>query len=338
MKYLFASVCTIITLLLFSFTTKDIKEVKSQNEELKNIQKGEYTVYLTHKKDDGSYMGGFSDYHIAVIELASDKNFPNEHYEVMIEENWTESKSKYTGMYLAGNLGFPATYVNTGYEGNPKMQKEIGFAPSFYSDSYLSGKRVADKRVVFLEGRIYIIKGWKNKDDYNLKAVAEYGEAPKGFKMVKALLKTPKKMAALDPDKVLQEYLDAAHSEQQKHIAKHKAGEKKLNTLYNEIMKAIKGANNEYWNSEEGQAVAARVKKDFAVDESTKVVTIKNVGKNSICLSTSSGTKSLSAGSSTTFQCDNDVSYGVDKGSGCRSGGSLIVGKGQGCGKTIEVQ
>ncbi len=168
--------------------------------------------------------------------------------------------------------------------------------------------------------------------------MAEYGEAPKGFKMVKTLLKTPKKMAALDPDKVLQEYLDAAHSEQQKHIAKHKAGKKKLNTLYNEIMKAIKGANNEYWNSEEGQAVAARVKKDFAVDESTKVVTIKNVGKNSICLSTSSGTKSLSAGSSTTFQCDNDVSYGVDKGSGCRSGGSLIVGKGQGCGKTIEVQ
>ncbi len=131
MKYLFASVCTIITLLLFSFTTKDIKEVKSQNEELKNIQKGEYTVYLTHKKDDGSYMGGFSDYHIAVIELASDKNFPNEHYEVMIEENWTESKSKYTGMYLAGNLGFPATYVNTGYEGNPKMQKEIGFGQVF---------------------------------------------------------------------------------------------------------------------------------------------------------------------------------------------------------------
>jgi hypothetical protein len=335
MKYLFASVFTIIIILLFSFTNKEVKTVNDQNTELKNIQKGEYTVYLTHKKGDGNYMGGIADYNLAVTEVAPDKNFPNEHSEVMIEKTWRENNAKRAGIYLAGNLGFPATYIATGYEGNPKMQKEIGFAPSCYSDSYLSGKRISDTRVVFLDGRIYIIEDWKNKDDYNLIAVAEQGATPKGFKLMKAVMQTPKKIAALDPDKLLQEYLDAAFSEQQKHSAKHKTGEKKLNDIYNEIMKAIKDSNNEYWNSEEGQAIIARNKED--ANSGGKKVTIDNDTGDDIFIyeEGSRNGSVIRVNSSNTFDCSK--SYYVGSGSSVNGGGYRVVSANASCGATVTV-
>lgn len=210
MKYLFSIVFTVVILGLVAFKTKE--EVKSQSEHIKNFEPATYTAYLTAQNGD-KYAGGIEESAFGIKEILPEKNQPNDHFQVMIGFGKTATSDAYS--YLPDNPAFPITYMQEVYEGNAKMQSEKGYV---MRNNPLSRK----KRIVFLDDLIYVIEDWKDKDNYKLKYVLEKGNPPSGLKAMKVVLQSPKKMAALEPHKKLQAYLDAAYAKQQEVYPKWK--------------------------------------------------------------------------------------------------------------------
>ncbi|MEM6299406.1 MAG: hypothetical protein AAF740_12025, partial [Bacteroidota bacterium] len=158
----------------------------------------------------------------------------------------------------------------------------------------------------------------------------------------KAVMKTPKKMKELKPDKIVKEYLDAVYAKKASESASIKAKDApvvaKMKEIKIEWKKFLNKDREEYLKSDEYKSWLASLS-DSGDGSDDSEVTIKNTGSKVICISHSGGAESLYPGSSTSFFCNKDIFYGVDHGSGCRGDKSrLIIGANKGCGQTIEVQ
>lgn len=316
------------------------QDVKHQTEELATIKIGSYRPYLTKQDDNGKYQGGLSSLVYEIVDI-KDYRIDGKHKEVYLYfgENADRSSDGYKKkMYLTGNLAFPITYVQKVFEGNKTMQEEIGFAPRInrYSDVH---------RLVFLDGRIYVLEDWKDKDNYELKMVLEFQEKRlTGLKLMKEVMKSPKKMEALQPHKILQKYLDQAYAKQQKVYAKwlqntdNKRFEENIEATRKLIIGAINKQRDDWYNSAEYK----RIKENnqyFAQHQQQNYTTVNNRTGRDIYIyaeGSSNGSR-VSANGSGRCDCKKNQYYSFS-GNSSASQGTLIISANQNCGQQVTVE
>ncbi|WKK87065.2 hypothetical protein QYS48_09725 [Marivirga arenosa] len=359
MNYLRLSMITLIT--IFSFQLRGIaQEILSQSEEIRNMKIGEYNVYRVILQENGSATFESFDYVDAITEKKPEKNFPNEHFQVLGKlQNSSAS-------FLPDNWAFPATYIQKGYEGNKQMQEDFGYIPQkiHKNDNH-------EERVVYLNGWIFNLSDWKNKDDYTLWTISipklsnEEREALKEKQKAEENINDKKKKglkgkllalqeSAMSPEyralhnanalKMLQDYLDAAFAKQEKEYAawiKNPGNAKfveNVELIRETMIKFYKKDKEEYYNSEEYRRIKAN---NEAADQAraNSTVTLKNESGGTICVTTGGSSKTIGPGGSSSFQCSKDIYYGQMNGNTCSTTkGSLIVSANQSCGDTITVQ
>ncbi|WP_291727137.1 hypothetical protein [Bernardetia sp.] len=349
MKYLVVSVIMTIVLGLFAFKAAE-ENVKSQSEALAGIDPNqEYVTYRVNQNENG-YSFARQSYANKITEKSAEKTLPNKHFQLMVEID-----SRDASLYLPDNMAFPLAYRPAIYEGNKQTKETIGYIPSKVRTG------MNESRLVFLDGLIYNLTQYYGPEKYWVWSVSVpkgYGkeagaEEETGGKKKKMSLKdklkamkdmatsggdaATKKLVSEDAIGKLEAYMKAAAAKQKKVEAAW--ANSKEGKIYIEGMKLKRDAwakfvrkdREEYFNSEEYRRIVENNRlADAARAESAKSeVVIKNTGTQSICVSHSGGSRSISAGGSASFKCDMDISY-------CNGG--LIVGADQHCGGTVTIQ
>ncbi len=338
MKQLIFSVISIFALCI-SLSAQN--GVKHQTKELETIQTGDYLAYLTQQDGSGTYEGGLDELVYKVIEKRDYRIQPGVHKEVIMlfrgDSNKPEEFKKDEKMYLPDNPAFPITYIQKVYEGNAEMQKEVGYAPRInkYDDH---------KRLVFLDGKIYIIKKWVDKDNYKLVSVMEHqAKKMSGFKKMKEVMKSPKKMKEMQPHKTLQNYLDTAFAKQQAvytqwmkdpnnaAVVEHTELKRKL------IIDAINKQRDDWRNSEEYKRIKERNASSKQSSLISNVKLTNRTGKDIYIYEEGSSNGSrISVNSNGNFNCKKNLYYSFS-GNSSASKATQITNTGQSCGQTITV-
>lgn len=329
---------TTLAILLTSFAV-NAQELKNQTQQLSSIKQGSYTPYLAKWDGKGNYGGGIDDriYKVTGIkEYRVRKNSPHKEVYIVLKGSKTNPSKHKPLMFVPDNEAFPVTYMQRVYEGNKKMQEAIGYAPR--TDVY------EDTRAVFLGGKIYILENWKSKEDYNLKAVLEFQEKKlKGLKMMKEVMKSPKKMKADKPHETLKNYLNKAFKKQKEVYAswvkepRNRAIEERTVLVRDLVNKAIKKSNDDFKKSDtwkriqEVNAMSERQDKEerFWVDNGT--------GRAIYLYEGSSRNGSLvRAGTKSSYQdCKKSWSYSFSSGG---AGTKIPINTpGQNCGRTVKI-
>ncbi|WP_074407854.1 hypothetical protein [Aquimarina megaterium] len=328
-----------LCMFFFVYTLKAQGEIKHQTQQLEAIQVGNYTAYLTQQSSSGTYEGGLD---VLLYKITNFKDYriqPGAHKEVymLFGEDPDRPDDHKETMFLPDNEAFPITYVQKVYEGSPAMQKEIGYSPRI--------NRLSDgNRIVFIDGKIFMIEDWVDKDNYKLEAVLEF-QAKKmgGLKKMKEVMKSPKKMKAMQPHKMLQEYLDNAYHKQQEVYAKWIKDSKNAALIENidQIREFIIGAINkqrdDWYNSAEYKRIKERNASASQSDLESRVTITNNTGKDIYIYEEGSRNGSrVSANGRGTFNCKKNQYYSFS-GNSSASNGTLIVGANQSCGTTVNV-
>lgn len=111
-------------LILFTLSSVNSQEVKNQTEHIKSLKIGKYLFYYIDKdKKTGKYSYRKGSGSTELSQVFREKNFPEHTY---LEFNGGAGAGT---RYLPDNMAFPITLASIYYEGNPKMQKEIGYVP-----------------------------------------------------------------------------------------------------------------------------------------------------------------------------------------------------------------
>lgn len=93
-----------------------------------------------------------------------------------------------------------------------------------------------EHRLVIVGDYMYMLEGWKSKDDYKIKKIFKKGRL-KGMKLMKESFASIKKMAAVGHEKKLQAYLDKEYAiQKQKTPAWNKKNGKYLQALKDEAL------------------------------------------------------------------------------------------------------
>lgn len=227
-------------------------------------------------------------------------------------------------MYVPDEEAFPATYVKARYEGNPEMIKKYDVIEKY-----------DEERIVILDEWVYVLE-WNSKDDFVIEKVLRPGEVS-GVKAVKASFKAKKLMTQADHYKTLKSYLDKAFAKQAELLPKWKKENADLikQRIENKkkVMAEIKGKNDAYWQSEEGQAKLREIRESEG--KPTKWI-VKNESSKEVFVGTGGSSKSLAPGQSTTFFCNTDIYYLSKNGANFEKKG--LLGKGsKWCGKTYTI-
>ncbi|PCE64063.1 hypothetical protein [Sediminicola luteus] len=336
MKKILISITLIV---LASWVTA--QETKHQTQELESILFGNYLAYLTQQDDSGNYEGGIDNLVYKLLDKQDYRVQPGEHKEVIMlfraDADKPEEFKNDEKMYLPDHPAFPITYIQKVYEGNEKMQKDIGYAPRINSyDDH--------KRLVFLDGRIFILQDWVDKDNYTLVAVMEH-QAKKvgGLKKMKMVMKSPKKMKTMQPHTQLQNYLDKAYKKQQeiypKWLAEGNNGSLEENTenIRKLIIDVINKQRTDWMNSEEYKRIKER-NRHAEQNRSESTVTINNSsGKDVyIYVEGSKNSSRISTNGRASFSCKSNLYYSYDA-NGSANSATLIVSANQNCGEQIQI-
>lgn len=327
---------TTLAVLLTSFAV-NAQELKDQTQQLNDIQLGNHTAYLAKWDGKGSYAGGIEDRMYYVKSMENYKVLPGSHHKevyIVINGDKKNPKDQEADMFIPDNVAFPVTYMLRVYEGNNKTRKKVGYYPR--TDVY------EDTRAVFLNGKIYILENWKDKDNYKLDAVLEYREKPlKGLKMMKEVLKSPKKMKSEKPHQVLQKYLDAATAKQKSYYAtwiKKPENAKTIQYLKDlkaATAKALKDYNQAIFDSPEYQRMLAHRR---WMDKNANMTVQNNTGRTIWVGSSPEAfiTTEIQAGSSkSNISCTSDMYYYYSSSKGSR--GTKFHHKKSGCGTTVNI-
>ncbi|WP_394748959.1 hypothetical protein [Spongiimicrobium salis] len=312
------------------------QEVKNQSEELANIKTGKYTAYITKQEGD-KYKGGIEDLWFEVLRIEKFKAEPNSGlYEayMFIGESKTYENERIKATLLPDNFAFPMTYVSNAYEGNKKLQEKVGYIYDPYEGEPTT-------RVVFLDGAIYVMEDYMDKDNYKLEYILEFEEKPiKGLKMMKAVMKSPKKMQAMQPKKKLQAYLDAASVLQKNRYAswikkpENIKTEKYIEDKRAMMKKAIKQYNDDIFNSPEYQRMLAYQK----WIENSINMTVKNNKGTTVWVGSSATafiTTEIAPGKSATQNCTSDLYYYYSDAKGAQ--GTKFYTANNACGSTVTI-
>ncbi|ALO16500.1 hypothetical protein L21SP5_02880 [Salinivirga cyanobacteriivorans] len=292
---------------------------ENQVAKLENLKERILAKYvIKHEGDnDYSYSGCCEDHYI--IEKSE---FRGDF--LKFDFKW-QGTSLSPSMYVPDEEAFPATYVKARYEGNPEMIKKYDVIEKY-----------DEERIVILDEWVYVLE-WNSKDDFVIDKVLRPGEVS-GLKAVKASLKAKKVMKNADHYNTLKAYLDKAFAKQASLLPKWKEENADLiqQRLENKkkVMQEIKGVNDAYWQSEEGQAKLREMKESEGKPTSW---TIKNGSSKEVFVGTGGSSKSLAPGQSTTFLCNTDIYYLSKNGANYEKKG--LLGKGsEWCGKTFIIK
>ncbi|MBL7912617.1 MAG: hypothetical protein JNJ41_16265 [Bacteroidia bacterium] len=265
----------------------------------------------------------------------------------------TKEGDSYSGQ---ANADVDIKFVNnihnklSAFELNKEGKKEVlincGFGflkPNHYTEPSLIYSKTHRLAYVYIDGLLYTLK---NVSDANNVAKIELGNIYVLMKPMKgdhisgkAAIKQLKKG---DHDAIIKKYLSdmkvvqdaATKSFSPEILAEIDAIENKNSA----DKKAIKDANDAYWQSAEGQRVlAANKAKEGAGNDGW--FTIKNTGNERLYVITGSGTSShIAPGGTNKWQCNTDIYYCYldSKNTTYNVKGALIANGKQACGKTIE--
>ncbi len=315
------------------------QDVKSQTEELASIKKGNYTAYLTHKNGE-EYIGGLEDLDFVVTKVEDYKIQTGAHKTLhFIKGGSRERPDKQTAStYMPDNEAFPITYAQRVFEGNAELQKEIGYVQRI-------NKQDDGNRLVFLDTRIYLLENFVDKDDYTLKAVLEFEEKPlKTFQAIKVVMKSPKKMKALQPHEKLQAYLDAATQKQKAvyadwiKVPANKAlidNQKAKTELMN---KTITQMSKDWRNSEEYKRIQENNRRADRVSSQSTVTVQNKTGRDIyVFVEGSRNGTPVRSNSSGGFDCKKNLYYSSSSNSNVNGNGIRFYSANQSCGGTVNV-
>lgn len=328
-----------ISILLFSIQLNAQNDTKHQTEELKSIKTGVYTPYLTHQDGSGNYQGGLDKLVFKVTKFQDYRIQPRVHKEVyMIFGGNPDRPDKYkTTMFLPDNEAFPITYGEKVYEGNKEMQDELGFAPRI--------NRLSDgNRLVFLNGKIFVIEDWVDKDNYKLTAVMEHQAKKMGkLKLMGIVMKSTKKMKKMQPHLILQKYLDNAFNKQQEVYADWIKNPKNETLVINTesirklTIDAINKQRDDWRNSDEYKRIKERNRNTTQSNQKNVVKITNRTGKDIYIYEEGSSNGSrLSNNGTSRSNCKKNLYYSFN-GNGSSKKGIKVVFANQSCGQNVTV-
>lgn len=249
---------------------------------------------------------------------------------------YTDGSKPKKDMFVADHEAFPVLFTGATYTSDGTEMEHLKVLE----------KNTSHWTLVFIGDTLYEIMNWESKDDYRLKWIAT-AQKDKGGKGLKSGLKKfgkafKEEMTNSKPSKEerkasLQKYLDAAFAKQaelapawEKENADFLAEEKKKKEMFEDY---VKNKNNEYWQSEEGQARLREMRKSEG--KPTKW-TIKNESGKDVYIGSGGSVKILGPGQSTTYFCSKDIYYYSKNGANYDKKG--LLGKGSSwCGKTYTI-
>jgi len=323
---------TLIIISVISFLT-NAQNIQQQSEAFKGITESDYVAFLAHKNGD-KYIGGIDDKTYRIVSVKPEPNFPEQHALVSMINGRSDDK---TQIYMPDDYAFPITYVANIYEGNSKMQKAIGYAPR-------QNPYVIKDRIVILDNYIYVITDWKDKDNYKLKAVLEAGKTPSGFKKMKLVMKSPKKMKELNPHKKLADYLNSAYALKESKKAEwlanseNKTNYEKVELVHNLVLKAMKKQNDDYMKSDEYKRIQEVNQYIENRDKREKVTLVNNIGKDVYLYKEGSRNATrLSNSYSTKVDCDTNYYYTFSSNSNVNGNGVRCYNANSHCGGKIII-
>lgn len=206
-----------------------------------------------------------------ITEIIPDKSQPEDNVEIVMQmwpDSPTESTREEREHFFADKAIYATNYMTTNYEGNKAMMESIGY--------YVRrGSYAGSRRLVFLNGKVYILGSWKSKDDYEISYVLEpktekkpgKKKKKKGgfFKKLKQELLSGSSSGGGSDDyeatqalkKDIQPYLDAASAEQKKMEATPKAKKiaAKNAEMKKEIDNFIDNYNNVFFENKTGRTI-----------------------------------------------------------------------------------
>ena len=161
MKYLIASIITTIVFGLFAFKGTD-EEIKSQSEHIKSLKEGKYVTYEVEENNGNTSLFNITErYPLEVTSIEPEKNFPNDHFYLKIKIG--SSINEVPQPHLPDHFAFPISYPVRAYEGNAKMQSEVGYVPRKFSRNKL--KSSGTYTYIILDGVIYGVTYLDNPDE-----------------------------------------------------------------------------------------------------------------------------------------------------------------------------
>ncbi len=337
-----------IVLVLGVFFTQMLlgQDVKNQSDIIRSsFSPGKYTVVSSF----------YETKEMIIDDILLDKNQPNEHFEVIFQQFPNESTKK--DQYFPDNIAFPATYIESAYEGDEKDQKEIGYV-------IRKGRPAGKKRMVFLNEYIFLLDSWENKDSYSLNTVLklegtkEENDSKKkkkkgGFGSFLNKIKEAKvkqKNGGNDTreklkKEILQPYLDKAFEKQKTYYAQwiknpdHAKLEQYLKDLEKLMDLSIRNQNEKIKNSPEYKRMKAMhaYLDGKAANESKGQVTIYNkTGKDIYLFEEGSGNSSrITPNSRISVNCSKNYYYNFNPNS---SYNTQCYSANGACGSSVTVQ
>lgn len=257
--------------------------------------------------------------------------------------------------YFADNVAFPVTYRRTVYEGNAKLQEKVGY-------TLRRGPSVNKRRLVVVDDYVFLLREWKNKDDYKVGAVLKIGSdntigsrsSTTGLKkgvgrFLGALAKSMGQVVAGKTggggnianlkNTVLQPYLDQATAQQQHYYAawkKKRANAKHLKYLDDmdaAMADGMRNYNRKIYNSPAHQRMLAHRKwmaKNVDVEVQNNTGSTVWVGSQD-----SPYYSGIPSGTSSTRDCTNDLYVHYSQGS---KSGTKFYSARSACGSKVSIR
>ncbi|MDY8137858.1 hypothetical protein [Aquimarina sp. 2201CG5-10] len=329
----------LLFIVFFGLKATAQNDLQHQTEQLKSIKIGNYTGYLTQQDGSENYEGGLDVLVYKVKELNDYRVQSGAHKEVMMlfrgDPDRPDQFKDNEKMFLPDNEAFPITYIERVYEGSKKMQDDIGFAPRTDKNPY-------EYRLVFLDGKIFVLEKWVDKDNYELLSVMEHQTKKMGgLKKMKEVMKSPKKMKAMQPHKILQNYLDAAFKKQQEVYTQWMKNPENAAIVENTELKrkliidVINKQRDDWRNSDEYRRIKERNQSAAQSDLQSVVTIVNKTGKDIYVYEEGSSNGSrVSANGQSRFNCKKNLYYSFS-GNSSASKGTQITNANQSCGQTV---
>ncbi|MEM6515010.1 MAG: hypothetical protein AAF688_02425 [Bacteroidota bacterium] len=355
----------ILAIFALSICKVNAQDIKNQSEQINSLPIGKYVQFDVEKNSKGAY-----NY--------LDKKGEHELIEVFIEPNFSEHKyfkmKQYNSEknYIPDNMAFPVTYAQLHYEGNEKLQKQVGFVPrkiregstirvcivdgiifNFGLDFVRGKPETYMPRTLFVHedfAKNFKVSGKKKKKKMSLKERMEKSMMKKIAKSdpeMQSKYNSMQKLEAMDAANLVQDYLKKAVAKQVEVLPKWEKNPDNVKRMQlveerRELMlTAMKKYNEDLMDTPEWRRIQENNRLANAAAAKNNV-TIKNETGRDIYLyaeGSMNGSR-LSAGSKGSFSCTTSYYYPFDGNSGTRGGnaGPQAYSANTSCGSVVSVQ
>ncbi|WP_338761616.1 hypothetical protein WAF17_15855 [Bernardetia sp. ABR2-2B] len=307
MKYLVSSIITILAITLFAFKGTD-EGVKSQSEHMKSLKEGKYITYEVEESNGHTSLYNITEeYPLEVTSIEPEKNFPNKHFYLKIKLG--RSINEVPKAHLPDHFAFPISYPVRYYEGNAKMQKEIGYTPRKFSRNKL--KSSGTYTYIVLDGVIYSVTYLDELDEIKVWHIFVHEDFAKKEEKTEDSSKKKKKMSLKERMKALKNSLGDAGASK---LHEMKAYDK-VKEYYKAAYKKQQEVIPVWEKSAEGQKYKAIVegkgaKMDAVINQQNSMLIKNSTGRDIYIYRSDSNEGSvMGAGVTLNFPCGVELYY-----------------------------